>query len=112
MPEYLPAFGRPASASSAACAGVFPRLSGCSGPAVYELRSVRFRRYLAVGARTSEGRLSASIAVIALEPVTGPCEVEPDGKSPRAEASKVSAPKVRRVQRYPSGIFQPRPYSQ
>ena len=55
MPEYLPAFGRPASASSAACAGVFPRLSGCSGPAVYELRSVRFRRYLAVGARTSEG---------------------------------------------------------
>jgi len=36
MPEYLPAFGRPASASSAACAGVFPRF------AVYGLRSVRF----------------------------------------------------------------------
>jgi hypothetical protein len=70
------------------------------------------RRNLAVGARTSEGRLSTSIAVNALEPVTGPCGVETDGKLPRAEASKVSAPKVRRVQRYLSGIFQPGPYSQ
>jgi hypothetical protein len=42
MPEYLPAFERPASASSAAGAEYFRGFRAVLAPAVYGLRSVAF----------------------------------------------------------------------